>query len=70
MIVMFVFLINKVISGIVKATAYFRMTERSVNYVFEKMWEEVVVAEYEDLLGTLRKIKKHSNKTAYFRAKI
>jgi hypothetical protein len=32
------------------------------------MWEEVVVAEYEDLPGALRKTTKHSNRIACFRA--
>jgi len=34
----------------------------------EKMWEEVVVPEYEDLPGTLRKTTKHSNRIACFGA--
>jgi len=55
MIVIFVFLRKKVILEIVKATTYFRMIEWWVNYVLEAMWEEIVVAEYEDLPGTLRK---------------
>jgi hypothetical protein len=70
MIVIFVFLRSKLISRIVKATTYFRMTGRSVNCVLENMWEEIVIAEYEDFPGTIRKITKHSNRTACFRAKI
>jgi hypothetical protein len=70
MLVIFLFFRNKVISEIVKATTYFRMVEWSVNYQLEKMWEEVVVAEYADLSGTLRKTTKYSNRIACLRTKI